>query len=213
LFWWATESVVRAIAVREIVFVVLAEHVDHFGIDATIRSYYPSARVLVLPAPTAGAAETAAVGVAALETKGPFALNDCDHAFLASGLPQCVEQLHQAGAGLLLGFRSDSPAYSYVRFDGDGRVQGTVEKQVVSEFAIAGCYLFSDAGTFTDGLTAYRVSCPYDELFVSGVFNAILRRGGEILFNELAKHLSFGTPEEHRGIKREDLSFLVTREP
>jgi dTDP-glucose pyrophosphorylase len=213
LFWWATESVLRSIAVRELVFVVLADHVERFRIDATIRTHYPSACVVALPAPTTGAAETAALGVEALKTAGPFAVNDCDHAFLAPGLPSFVEQLPRADSGILLGFRSDSPAYSYVHFDGRGEVQGTVEKQVVSEFAIAGCYLFSDARTFTNGLADFRSSCPYDELFVSGVYNAILHGGGSVLFSELARHLSFGTPEEHRSIGREDLSFLATGEP
>src|SRR5687768_11408483 len=133
LFWWATESVLRSIAVRELVFVVLAEHVERFGIDVTIRSYYPTARVVRLPSVTSGAAETAAIGVAALETSGPFALNDCDHAFLAPGLPPIIERLHRGSEGTLLGFRSHSPAYSYVRFDREGRVDGTAEKEVVSE--------------------------------------------------------------------------------
>ena len=141
-------------------------------------------------------------------TDAPLALNDCDHAFLASGLRPIVERLHRGSGGALLGFRSDAPAYSYVRFDGEGRVAGTVEKQVVSQFAIAGCYLFSDAPTFAAGYAAYRSACPYDELFISGIYNAMLHAGGEVLFHELAKHASFGTPEEHRRIGLADLSFL-----
>ena len=208
LFWWATESVLRSIAVRELVFVVLADHVERFGIDVTIHSYYPSARVLCIPDSTSGAAATAAIGVAALETPGPFALNDCDHAFLSPGLSPVVEGLYQGSEGALLGFRSDSPAYSYVRFDREGRVEGTAEKQVVSEFAISGCYMFSDAATFAHRFATYRTSCPYDELFVSGIYNAILDAGGDVLFQGLARHVCFGTPEEYQRVRREDLSFL-----
>jgi hypothetical protein len=87
-------------------------------------------------------------------------------------------------------------------------VIGTVEKQVVSNFAIAGCYLFADAQTFLDRFTQYRQECEYDELFVSGVYNAILREGGEVLVHELGEHVSFGTPDEHRGVGRADLTFL-----
>ena len=208
LFWWAAESVLRSIAVRELVFVVLADHVERFGIDAAIHTYYPGARVVRLPAATSGAAETAAIGVAALETPGPFAVNDCDHALLAPGLLPIVERIRGGCEGALLGFRSDSPAFSYVRFDRDGGVVGTAEKRVVSEFAIAGCYLFSDALTFASRFATYRASCPYEELFISGIYNSILQAGGDVLFHELASHVSFGTPEELRRVGREELYFL-----
>lgn len=210
LFYWATESVLRAIAVRELIFVVLGEHIDRFRIDAAIRAFYPTARIIAIPEVTSGGCETASIGVGALQTSGPFGVNDCDHAFLPRGIRPIIDQLHGRYEGALLGFRSDAPAYSYVRFDGQGAVAGTVEKQVVSDFAIAGCYLFADARTFLDRFADYRRSCPYDELFISGVYNAILQAGGDVLFHELAKHVSFGTPEEHRRVAQEDLRFLET---
>src|SRR5829696_3206973 len=202
LFWWATESLLRSTGVRELIFVVLAEHVERFGIDAAILDLYPTARIVSLSDVTGGAAETAAIGVAALRSQGPFALNDCDHAFRADGLPELIERLNGRVEGALLGFRASAPAYSYVRFGGEGRVVGTAEKQVVSEQAIAGCYLFADPRSFLDRFAAYRHECPYDELFVSGVFNTILGAGGEVLFHELTAHVSFGTPEEHQRIER-----------
>jgi dTDP-glucose pyrophosphorylase len=209
-FWWSAESVLRAVRVRELIFVVLAEHIERFGLDVTIRAFYPNARIVAIPQVTSGAAETAAIGVAALETRGPFALNDCDHAFLADGVQPIVEQLHGRNEGALLGFRSESPAYSYVRFEGEGKVVGTVEKQVVGAYAIAGCYLFADPQSFLVRFAAYRSTCTYDELFISGVYNTILQAGGDVLFQELARHVSFGTPEEHRAVARKDLFSLGT---
>lgn len=207
-FWWATEGVLRSVHVRELVFVVLAEHVDQFGIDATIRDSYPTARIVSLAEPTSGAAETAAAGVAALETKGPFAVNDCDHAFRADGLPSLVAELTGAVEGALLGFPAADPRYSYIRFDRAGRVAGTAEKQVVSGLAIAGFYLFADPLTFLARYAAYRHECPYDELFVSGVFNTILDAGGDVLVHELAAHVSFGTPDEYDKVQWNDLAFV-----
>lgn len=208
LFWWSTESLLRAVGVRESIFVVLADHVERFAIDARIRDYYPDARIICLPEVTSGAAETAAVGVAALDTRGPLAVNDCDHAFRSEGLQSILERLHGRAQGALLGFRANSPDYSYVRFDDEGNVVGTAEKMAVSELAIAGCYLFADSQTFLDRFAEYRRECPYEELFVSGVYNAIIAAGDEVLFHELAAHVTFGTPEEHRNVRREDLAFL-----
>ncbi|MDQ6925899.1 MAG: NTP transferase domain-containing protein [Candidatus Eremiobacteraeota bacterium] len=196
-FAWAVDSIARTAPVRELVFVVLEEHVTEFDIEARVLALYPEARVIAIPEVTAGAAETAAIGVARLETSGPFAVNDCDHAFVAEGLGSVLASLGNGdAAGALLGFRASSPSYSYVRLGPDDTVTGTVEKEVVSPFAIAGCYLFADADAFAGQFARYRADCPYGELFLSGVYNTIITEGGLVLFHELARHLSFGTPAE-----------------
>lgn len=197
-FHWAVDSVLRAVPVREMVFVVLAEHVAAHAIDRRIHAAYPSARIVAIPEPTAGAAETAAIGVAALASRGPIAINDCDHGFAASGLPALLDDLAAGVAGGLVGFRADDPAYSFVRLADDDprRVLGTVEKQKVGPYAIAGCYLFRDAPTFADAFARYRRACPYAELFLSGVYNLLCDAGETVRFQPLDAHLSFGTPEE-----------------
>lgn len=212
-FWWAVESIAGAVTIREMVFVVLAEHVSEFGIDRQILARYPEAKIVALPEVTAGAAETAAAGIAALETPGPFAVNDCDHAFRAEHLESVVARLRDGASGALVGFRSTSPAYSYVQLDGRGMVAGTVEKQVVSPFAIAGCYFFADPATFASRFERYRNDCPYTELFLSGLYNEIINDGGEVLFHELARHVSFGTPEELERVRPEHLSFMAAGAP
>src|ERR1700748_2741905 len=65
-FAWAVESVRQAVEVGEMVFVVLDEHVRDHAIDAAILARYPDARIVALPQVTSGAAETAAIGIAAL---------------------------------------------------------------------------------------------------------------------------------------------------
>lgn len=210
-FWWAVESVRRRTRLRELLFVVLSEHVEAHAIDAVITHHYPDARIVVIEQPTDGAADTGAVGVAALREDGPFAINDCDHAFRAGDLSALVGSM---GSGALLGFRSASPAYSYVRTASDdpARVVGTVEKRVVSPFAIAGCYFFATRATFAEALAVYRRDCPYDELFVSGLFNILCANGNRVGFQALAEHLSFGTPEELDAVALPTLARLFDSE-
>lgn len=195
-FWWATESIRRAAPVREMAFVVLEEHVRDFGIDRRIAEYYPEAKVVRIPEVTSGAAETAKIGLEALTTSGPVAINDSDHAFLCPELADIVATLSGEVDAALLCFASDSPAYSYARLDADGRVVGTVEKHVVSPYAIAGCYLFSDRSLFLSLYDEYRTDCPYEELFVSGIYNRLAGSGGRISKTVAKRHISFGTPEE-----------------
>jgi dTDP-glucose pyrophosphorylase len=200
-FWWAAESVRRAAPVEKMAFVVLQEHCQTFGIDRRILEIYPDAQIVAIPEVTSGAAETALIGIQAIEASGPIAVNDCDHAFLCPGLEDVVGSLDARNAAALLCFRSDSAAYSYARMDDAGQVSGTVEKQPVSPYAIAGCYLFADAATFTDIYEDYRQACPYDELFVSGLFNQLLARDRQVLKADLSYHCSFGTPEEHSRVE------------
>lgn len=195
-FWWAAESVRRAAQVEEMVFVVLEEHVRRFAIDEAVRRHYPNARIVALPDVTEGAAQTAALGLAALEGTGPVAVCDSDHAFAWSGAGPLLESLGRGTDAALLCFRSSDPAYSYVDVGPDGAVAGTVEKRAVSEFAIAGCYLFSSPRIFLDAFAAYRLDCPYDELFVSGVYNRLIASGARVGKQLLTRHVSFGTPEE-----------------
>lgn len=194
---WAVESVASKANVRDLVFVVLREHVEVFGIDRDITARYPEARIIALDDVTSGAAETAAIGMKALGGERPVAVNDCDHAFDATGLDATIGALaigkHEAA---LLGFPSTNPGFSYVRFDDAGTVLGTIEKQVASPYAIAGCYLFGSPDVFFAQYEPYRGACPYDELFVSGLYNALIDRGGSVGFQELRRHVPFGTPEE-----------------
>ncbi len=212
-FWWATESVRRAVPVREMAFVVLEEHVRDFAIDRRVLEFYPEARIVSIPEVTSGAAETAKIGLEALATSGPVAINDSDHAFLCPELPRTADALLGHLDAALLCFTSNSPAYSYAQLNGDGQVIGTVEKQVVSPYAIAGCYLFSDPTLFLSLYEAYRVDCPYDELFVSGLYNRLAGTGGRIGKVSAKRHISFGTPEELERVDQRSLAMELDWHP
>lgn len=201
-FWWAAESVLQPLyaadqAPREIVAVVLEEHVKDHNLDTALRTYYPDIRIVALPDVTEGAAETARIGVEALSQDGPIAIQDCDHAFSCPDLPDLARDLSGAYDAALVCFRASTPHFSYIQLDEGGAVTGTVEKKVVSPFAIAGCYFFSGKAPFARGLAQFRDKNPYDELFLSGVADALaLQAPGGVGFYELAQHFPFGTPEE-----------------
>jgi hypothetical protein len=63
-------------------------------------------------------------------------------------------------------------------------VSGTVEKDPVSPFAIAGCYLFASPATFLEVLLGIAPSAEYTELYVSGVYNTLLSAELDILFHD-----------------------------
>lgn len=195
-FWWAVESVARAAPVRDLTFVVLDEHCRNYALDRHIQDYYPAATIVALPEVTAGAAETAWHGIRRIGRGRPVLVNDCDHAFLCPTLRALTLALAGNVEGGFLCFRSQNPAYSYVRIGVDGAITATVEKQVASAFAIAGCYVFSSSETFLAAYDDYRSSCLYPELFLSGIYNNMLSRGAEVAMTEIERHFPFGTPAE-----------------
>ena len=198
-FWWAVESVRRSVPLREMVFVVLQEHCDRYAIDERICAFYREARIVRIPEVTSGAAETAAIGLKEVATNGPVALNDCDHAFHSDMLADMARRFNEGSAdAAVMCFRSDNPAYSYAAVDPDGLVTGTVEKKVVSPYAIAGCYLFAEPAVFLETFEHYREQCPYDELFVSGIYNLLAEQHRTLLKADMQQHWSFGTPEEYQ---------------
>jgi dTDP-glucose pyrophosphorylase len=195
-FWWATESARRAFPVVEMIFVILREHVEEFAIDRNIREEYPDARFVVIPDVTRGAAESAMIGINALNHDGPLIVNDTDHAFTVVACSGFINRLGNDAAAGLLTFTSNDPAYSYVRLDDTGNVIGTAEKRVISTNAIAGAYVFADPSSYRRAYEGYVADCAYNELFISGLYDRLLRAGEQVLMAQLDDHISFGTPEE-----------------
>ena len=196
-FWWATESLRRQTPLAEMVFVVLEEHCSAYGIDKTVLSFYPEARIVAIPEVTAGAAETAMVGLRQLRSDGPAAINDCDHAFECPDIGPLVQRLGAGLGGALMSFPSRNPAYSYAALDAAGeRVVRTAEKDPISDNAIGGCYFIGKPRNFDALYTEYEKDCPYQELFISGVFNLMIEKGDSVGILHTRLHRSFGTPDE-----------------
>ena len=207
-FWWAVESLRRAATIDQMAFVVLEEHQRDFDISRRIFEFYPDSKVIRIPEVTAGSAETGFIGVAAIEGDGPVAINDCDHAFLTGPLETTLERLGSGTSATLMSFRSSNPGFSYAQLDEDGNVIGTVEKQVVSPFAIAGCYLFQSAELYREQYKRYLTTCAYNELFISGMYNELLKERKRVDLHVLEAHFPFGTPEEYRDVQQPMLERL-----
>lgn len=195
-FWWAAESIRRCFDVQSMTFVILAEHAAQHQLDRAILDRYPAARLVVLDQPTSGALVTAVAGCRVVPGEGAVIVNDCDHAFRADALAAALPRLAAGASGFLCHFRSNNPAYSYAAYDEAGNLVRTVEKQVVSDLAIAGAYGFRDRDTFLRHAALYEQDCPYAEPFMSGVYNSIVAGGGLVRGALLDKHVSFGTPSE-----------------
>ena len=204
-FYWAVKAVTHFVDVEDIVFVVLEDHIEKHSIDERIRSFFPNAVIHVIPHVLNGAVLTCCEGVGTLCDDLPILFNDCDHTFLSHQFYEfCSSEDMEKVDGALLTFKSDNPAYSYVEFDSEGRVIGTIEKKVVSDKAICGAYYFKNKDIFLSSVESYLSNCAYQEYFVSGVYNVMAAQQRHIVTFDVDTHISFGTPEEYETAKNDE---------
>ncbi len=195
-FYWAVESILHFMEVGSLTFIVLEEHVEDFYINKYINLLYPTAKIITLKETPNGAAMTAMNVISVLPKDEAVLFNDCDHMFYCPSFYRFCQGKNYDFDGALLTFESNSPQYSYCCFDVEGNVIGTVEKKVVSSDAICGAYYFRQLELFEKACELYIRECKYNELFLSGVYNAMIQRNNKIGCFRVEMHRSFGTPEE-----------------
>lgn len=203
-FHWSTQSIRKFVEISSLDFVVLQEHVDNYGIDSKIKSFFPEARIHILPDVTEGAVITSLKGIADITDDEPVLFNDCDHLFKASSFNEfCKMGDFSETDGILLTFKSDEPKYSFVGKDSLGNVTRTVEKEAISDEAICGCYYFKNKAVFEKAAEEYLHKCNYNEFFMSGVYNVMLEHGLSIKSMMTDFHVPFGVPEEYEEAKND----------
>lgn len=197
-FYWATQSIAKYNHLESLDFVVLQEHIDKYEIDKEILKYYPSARIHSLEKVTEGAVITCLYGIKEITDSYPVVFNDCDHLFKCDEFNTFCKSMESENInGILLTFVSDSNKYSYAGFDEFGNVNRTVEKEVISNEAICGCYCFSSANVFKEMSEEYLKKCNYNEYFMSGVYNIMIDNSMRIKSMKTDFHVPFGVPEEY----------------
>ena len=200
--YWAAMSIKKYVDIEDITFVVLQQHLDEFDIDKIIKKYFPEADIKVLPQILPGPVFTSLEGVAKIRDDAPIIFNDCDHMFKCTDVNNLFLHETFSADGVLLTFESNEPQFSYVKYDLEGKIVGTIEKKVVSNHAICGAYIFKTAKLFRDVAEVYTKNCPYDECFMSGLYNVMCEKGFVVKDYLLDYHVEFGMPEEYEKAKR-----------
>ncbi|MCR5746143.1 MAG: efflux RND transporter permease subunit [Lachnospiraceae bacterium] len=202
----AADSLIGHVNYEKLIFVVLKEHADKFAIDKKILEYYPDAKIVLLLKVLPGAVMTALEGVKRIKNDLPVIFTDCDLMFRSEAMYDYYTGGEYDAAGTLITFTSDQDKYSYVRIDSDESFDDngyayaveTAEKKVISEHAITGCYGFANVGEFVEVAKKYLDNCPYNEYFMSGLYNEVISSGRKIKVFSVDDYHSFGTPEEYK---------------
>ena len=194
-FFWAAQSILKFIEIKNLIFVVLKEHIEKYNIDKKILEYYPNAKIQIINNVLNGAVFTCLEGIKLID-------ND-DHAFLSKTFYKyCMENNFNNIDGALLTFYSNEAKYSYIALDEKNNVIETMEKKVISDKAICGAYYFKNKKIFKTAVEKYLGNCIYDEYFISGVYNVMIKNNLLIKYFPTDLHISFGTPEEYEDSKK-----------
>lgn len=183
----------------EPVFVVRSEHEKKYSMSDRILQDMPMAKIAFLSHNTAGCVESCMAAADLLSDELPVVIADCDMRFHSREYENAI--ISNQFDGVLVGFDSKDPRYSYAEIDQNGIVKRTAEKKPISQHALLGGYYFGSTMRFKD-LADHFLKTPLDglnlkEYYVSHLFNMLLDEEGLVRFANADSFDSWGTPEEY----------------
>ena len=203
LFKHAISSVTDEDIQMKYSFIVRQEHIDKYQIDEGIKSFLPEANVFSVLKTTRGAVETCLIAESAIADDDAVIVMDCDLEFRSKKFIEIIKRIlstpiEDAEGGALVSFYSNEPRYSYAEIGENGYVVRTAEKEVISNHALCGAYLFSSGKRFRQ-IAHKLLNEPVftkPEYYVSLLFNYLLKDGEKVELAPMEEYYSYGTPEE-----------------
>lgn len=175
-----------SVAPSDYVFILIDDPRTRAFEATDLEDWFPGARSVFLSNHTAGAALSAAAGVAlAAEYSSEPLIVDLADIFYNCPVDPLDAMSHDVNCGgVALVFESDDPSYSYLRTGPDGRFLEAAEKRVISGNASAGTYIFSNSGVYF-GALAYALARPEAHthrgvFFVCPLFNGVKQQGLDV---------------------------------
>lgn len=203
LFKHAISSVTDKEIQMKYSFIVRQEHIDKYQIDDGIKSFLPEANVFSVLKTTRGAVETCLIAESTIADDDAVIVMDCDLEFRSKKFIEIIKRIlstpiEDAEGGALVSFYSNEPRYSYAEIGENGYVVRTAEKEIISNHALCGAYLFSSGKRFRQ-IAHQLLDEPVftkPEYYVSLLFNYLLKDGEKVELAPMEEYYSYGTPEE-----------------
>lgn len=157
---------------------------------------------------TRGQAETLYLARESLMHNFPTLIHNADSA-VSFDAPN-LEEILKKYDGALVTFESQSANYSYAKLDDNGNVTEVKEKQVISTFASTGTYYFKSTVQMISLLKDMLDNNQKElgEFYIAPLYNKLINQGMKVSVLESRNYLCYGTPEELKKIKREELRFF-----
>lgn len=191
---WAMESIDYKNC--NLIFAVRLEHIHNFSIDEILKKKFGNdIKIVIVDHDTDGSVSTCMLAEEHINNDLPLIIYTPDVYFQNTFKPT---EINQDLDGLLLTFKANSPAHSYVALDENGFATKTAEKQVISSDAAVGVYYFKKGSTFVkyaNELITKKIKTK-NEFYICPMYNLLIRDGLKVKIKQVEKMHVLGTPQE-----------------
>lgn len=171
------------------IFVALKEHLDHLGMEETLKRIAPNCEIVAVNSVTQGAACTVLLARDYIDNNDKLMIANSDQ-WVDININTYLDLMNRDNSdGLIMTMSANDPKWSFIGIDVDGNVIKVVEKEVISNEATVGIYNFNKGSDFVnaaDQMIAQneRVN---NEFYVAPVYNKLINNGAKINYFNVGK--------------------------
>jgi len=154
-------------------------------------------KISTVPHLTMGAAITALSAIEKLNKNQDLLFVDCDNIYKPKDIENFIlDSRKRMLDASLLTFSSNEAVFSYAKVNEDNLLIQTKEKEVISNFAIAGAYYFKNVELFQKSAIDLIVDGDLSkkEFYMSALYNCLLKRTKNISIFKIENFSCVGTP-------------------
>ena len=196
---WALSSIDTSEC--NLIFCLRQDHISNFGVDEIFyKKFGKDIKIVVIDKITDGSVSTCLLAKEHINNELPLYIYTVDVHFKPTFVPSEMN-----GDGNVLTFKSNNPAYSYVKTNDKGIALLTAEKEVVSSNACVGVYGFKSGEVFVryaEEMISKNIRTR-NEFYITPLYNLMIADGLQITIEEVSDMFIMGTPEEYK--------FFITR--
>lgn len=191
---WALSSIDTSEC--NLIFCLRQDHINNFGVDEIFRKKFgDDIKIVVIDKITDGSVSTCLLAKEHINNELPLFIYTVDVHFKPTFKP-----FYPNNDGFVLTFKSNNPAYSYVKTDKDGYAILTAEKEVVSSNACVGVYGFKTGRLFVQyaEIMIARNLRTRNEFYITPLYNLMISDKLTVTIRDVDNMYIMGTPEEYK---------------
>lgn len=191
---WALSSIDTSEC--NLIFCLRQDHINNFGVDEIFRKKFgEDIKIVVIDKITDGSVSTCLLARDYINNDLPLFIYTVDVHFKPVFKPYLP-----SNDGFVLTFKSNNPAYSYVKTNEEGYALLTAEKEVVSNNACVGVYGFKTGRQFVQyaEIMIARNLRTKNEFYITPLYNLMINDGLTVTIKDVDNMFIMGTPEEYK---------------
>jgi len=190
------------------IFVCLAEHLEKYPVENTIKKYYPEAKIVALNQLSRGQACSCEIGLEDEDLDAPLMIASCDNGMLWPK-KELDELLEQRDVDVIVwSFRGSASAvnpqmYGWIKADASHNVSGVsvkvpISAEPVKDHAVTGAFYFRRARYFIEALQSlYQKNITVNgEFYVDSCIDECVKLKKKVKVLETTHYIGWGTPND-----------------